>query len=92
MISINVTNSLIKSLKLQQLPTDISKIAVNIYTKQSVFSTCFIEYETPSVLGIVETMIDGSEQIRIVPKENLDYIEVVYEQKDEKPKRVVMYQ
>lgn len=81
MKSLNYTELIIQSLKKQGFDLDISEIPINIFLKNTgdILIFCFIENEDDDCLVVAETIEDGSEELRILPKENIEYVGVYYE-------------
>lgn len=66
-------------LKAQKLNTTIKDCPVNITLKSGVvLNTCFIEKETTNLLVVSETTKELTEEIRVVAKDDISYLAVVY--------------
>ena len=77
----NYSEILTNSLKKQGIDMDIKEIPFNLFLKNSddVLLLCFIEYEDDKCLVVAETNDKGFEELRIVPKSNIEYISVFYD-------------
>lgn len=77
----NYTNALINSLKEQDIDLKISEIPFNLFLKNTgdILCLCFIEFEDDDCLIVAETNDNGFEELRIIPKENIEYISVFYD-------------
>lgn len=78
---INYSQLLEYGVKLQGIDLNVEEIPFNLFLKNTgdVLYLCFIEYETYDCLVVAETNNKGSEEIRIIPKENIEYISVFYD-------------
>lgn len=76
----NYTNLLIDCLKKQDIELDIDEIPFNVFLKntEDILTLCFLEYETDECLVVAETNTTGFEELRIIPKENIEYISIFY--------------
>ena len=45
---------------------------------------CFLEEEKEDCIIVVETTDLGTEEIRIIPKDNIEYISIFYDFEDDK--------
>lgn len=69
------------ALERQGIELDVREVPFNIFLKNTndVLTLCFIEEEKKDYLIVVETTNEGTEEIRIIPKENIEYISVFYD-------------
>ena len=76
----NYTNLLTDCLKKQDIDLNVEEIPFNIFLKNTgdILTLCFIEYENENFLVVAETNNCGSEELRIIPKENIEYIGIFY--------------
>ena len=51
---------------------------LNIRTKNFDYTLCFISFETEDKLGILETTESGREKLKIINKNCIEVIEIVY--------------
>lgn len=59
----------------------IDDVAVNVYLLDDmIYPVSFILDETDDLLIIVASELDGYERAKIIPKDNISSIEVVYQQ------------
>ena len=77
----NYTQSLKDGLKVQKIQLKPYDVPVNIYLKhtEQVLRLCFIEKESTDYLVVSETTQYGTEEIRILPKENIEYVAIFYD-------------
>lgn len=76
----NIITSLLEAVASQDIDAMVDDICFNLYTKQgSVFFLCFYVSETESVFTFVNTSENGTEELKIIPKDNIEYIELVYQ-------------
>ena len=77
----NYKEALDSAMTLQNIDLTIPTVPFNIYLKNTgdILTLCFLEEETDDYLIIVETSSDGGEEIRIIPKENIEYISFFYD-------------
>lgn len=76
----NYTKALGYALHLQDIELDTNEIPFNIYLKNNdVLTLCFLEYETDDCVIVVETNSVGAEELRIIPKDNIEYISIFYD-------------
>lgn len=77
----NFTKALAYALKLQDINLKTKEIPFNIFLKHNgdVLTLCFLEHERDDCLIIVETNSQGAEELRIIPKENIEYISIFYD-------------
>lgn len=52
---------------------------VNVHTKNFDFNLAFIEFETKGELCILVTDESGREKLKIINKEHIEYVEVIYQ-------------
>lgn len=80
----NCSELLKKSFEIQGIDLNLNEIPFNIFLKNTgdVLCLCFLEYENDDSLVIVETNQYGAEEIRIVPKDNIEYISIFYDFED----------
>lgn len=68
------------ALILQNIDLTIDTIPLNIYLiGGDVLTLCFLEKETTDYIIVVETSNNGAEEIRIIPKNNIEYISIFYD-------------
>ena len=69
------------AIKKQDMDLELSEIPFNIFLKNTgdVLSLCFLEEENEECIIISETNHIGFEELRIIPKENIEYISVFYD-------------
>lgn len=77
----NYTESLKQGLEIQNIPLDIKNTPINVYLKHTgdILKLCFLEKETYDYIIVSETTVNGTEEIRIVPKNNIEYISIFYD-------------
>ena len=65
----------------QGIELDVREVPFNIFLKNTndILTLCFLEEETKDYIIVVETTDIGTEEIRIIPKENIEYISVFYD-------------
>lgn len=80
----NCSELLKKSFEIQGIDLDLKEIPFNIFLKNTgdVLCLCFLEHETNDSLIVAETNQCGMEEIRIVPKDNIEYIGIFYDFED----------
>ena len=62
-------------------PSSIDDVPVNIYLiDDTIYPLSYIIDETDDLLTIAVTCMDGYERAKIIPKDNISNIEVIYEQ------------
>lgn len=78
---IDVTECLRKGLEIQKIDLDVKDIPFNIYMKNNgdILKLCFLEAENANSIIVSETTHYGVEEIRIVPKINIEYIGIFYD-------------
>lgn len=76
----NYSDLLINALKIQDINLGLNEIPFNIFLKNTgdILTLCFLEVEMDDCLIVVETNQDGAEEIRIIPKDNIEYISIFY--------------
>lgn len=81
----NFSKALIRALEKQNISLELDKIPINIFLKNTgdILSLCFLEEEKEDCMIVVETNINGGEEVRIIPKENIEYISIQYEYEEE---------
>lgn len=69
------------AIKKQDMDLELEDIPFNIFLKNTgdVLSLCFLEEENDECIIISETNHIGFEELRIIPKENIEYISVFYD-------------
>ena len=69
------------AIRKQDMNLELNEIPFNIFLKNSgdVLTLCFLEEENEECIIISETNMMGFEELRIVPKENIEYISVFYD-------------
>ena len=77
----NYSKALEYAVNLQKIELDLEEIPINIYLKNTcdILTLCFLEEERDDCLIVVETNSDGREEVRIIPKENIEYIGIFYD-------------
>ena len=77
----NFMKALGYALALQNIELNINEIPFNVFLKNTgdVLTLCFLEYETSDCLILVETTSEGREELRVVPKDNVEYLSVFYD-------------
>ncbi len=77
----NYNEALKYGLEKQGISVKIDEIPINIFLKNTgdILTLCFIEKETENWLVVVETNNQGAEEIRVIPKENIEYISICYD-------------
>ena len=60
---------------------ELYEIPFNIFLKNTgdVLSLCFLEEENEDCLIVSETNTIGFEELRIIPKNNIEYVSVFYD-------------
>ena len=85
----NYEEALSCAIKRQGIELKVSEIPFNIFLKNTndILTLCFLEKETVDYLSIVETTHYGVEEVRIIPKENIEYVSIFYdfEESEEEP-------
>ena len=77
----NYEEALSCAIKRQGIELKVSEIPFNIFLKNTndILTLCFLEKETVDYLSIVETTDYGVEEVRIIPKENIEYVSIFYD-------------
>ena len=72
------------AIKKQDMELLLNEIPFNIFLKntEDILSLCFLEYEDDECIIVSETNYLGFEELRIVPKENIEYVSVFYDFSD----------
>ena len=65
----------------QNIDLEVSEIPFNVFLKNTgdVLTLCFLEYESDDCIVVVETNSVGAEELRIIPKFNIEYIAIFYD-------------
>ena len=86
---IDVASSLKRGLEIQNIDLDINNVPFNVYMKNTgdILRLCFLEEENNEVLIVSETTHYGVEEIRIIPKINIEYIGIFYDFKSLEPRK-----
>ena len=77
----NYGNALCLAMGRQGIEISMNEIPFNIFLKNTndILTLCFLEEETEEYIVVVETNEIGAEEIRIIPKDNIEYISVFYD-------------
>ena len=77
----NYEEALSSAIVRQGIKLKVSEIPFNIFLKNTndILTLCFLEEETEDYLSIVETTDYGVEEVRIIPKENIEYVSIFYD-------------
>ena len=77
----NYSKALKCAIKKQSLGLSVEETPFNIYLKDTgdILTLCFLEFENKECLIVAETTTYGTEEIRIIPKENIEYVSIFYE-------------
>lgn len=77
----NYGNALALAIKMQGIDLEIGEIPLNIFMKNThdILTLCFLEEESEDCIIVVETNDLGAEEIRIIPKDNIEYIGIFYD-------------
>lgn len=91
----NYEEALSSALGRQGIELKVSEIPFNIFLKNTndILTLCFLEEETEDYISIVETTDYGVEEVRIIPKENIEYVSIFYdfaESKEEPVDRMII--
>lgn len=91
----NYEEALSSALGRQGIKLKVSEIPFNIFLKNTndILTLCFLEEETEDYISIVETTDYGVEEVRIIPKENIEYVSIFYdfaESKEEPVDRMII--
>ncbi len=86
----NYEEALSCAIKRQGIELRVDEIPFNIFLKNTndILTLCFLEEETEEYITIVETTDYGVEEIRIIPKGNIEYISIFYDFEDPKEEPV----
>ena len=92
----NYEEALSSAIVRQGIKLKVSEIPFNIFLKNTndILTLCFLEEETEDYLSIVETTDYGVEEVRIIPKENIEYVSIFYdfeESKEEPVDRMIIW-
>ena len=81
----NLSTLLIASLIKQDINVDsYDEIPFNIHTMGGLdYFLCFLIAETEKYVVVAETTMMGTEELRIIKKDNIDSLEIVYGKLDE---------
>lgn len=73
--------TLILATRKQGIELGTDEIPFNIFMKYTndILTLCFLEEETEEYIMVAETNEYGAEEIRIIPKNNIEYISVFYD-------------
>lgn len=77
----NYNNILQLAVELQGMELGLRDIPFNIFLKNNgdVLRLCFLEWDDDDYIIVSETNGLGYEEIRVVPKENIEYISIFYD-------------
>lgn len=80
----NYCDALGLAIKIQGIDSKINEIPINIFLKNTndILTLCFLEEETEDYIIVFETNELGAEEIRIIPKDNIEYISIFYDFED----------
>lgn len=69
------------AIKKQGMELELNEIPFNIFLKNTgdILSLCFLEDEDDECIIISETNPMGFEELRIIPKQNIEYVSVFYD-------------
>ena len=86
----NYEEALSSAIKRQGIGLRIEEIPFNIFLKNTIdiLTLCFLEEETEDYITIVETTNYGVEEIRIIPKDNIEYVSIFYDFEESKEEPV----
>ncbi len=86
----NYEEALSSALGRQGIKLKVSEIPFNIFLKNTndILTLCFLEEETEDYISIVETTDYGVEEVRIIPKENIEYVSIFYDFEESKEEPV----
>lgn len=84
----NIKESLLKGTEIQKIDVELKNIPFNVYLKHTgdILRLCFFEDEDIETLIVSETTMHGTEEIRIIPKQNIEYIGIFYDWTSLEPK------
>ena len=76
----NYTQAINDGLQDQNIDIELHNVPLNIYLySDHIVSLCFLDYEDDEYLRVVETGPSGGEELRIIPKDNIIFIGVIYQ-------------
>lgn len=77
----NYSGALALALEKQGIELNVDEIPFNIFLKNTndILTLCFLEEEKEDCIIVVETTDLGNEEIRIIPKDNIEYISIFYD-------------
>ena len=80
----NYGDALAIALERQGIELNLGDVPFNIFLKNTndILTLCFLEEETENCIIVVETTDLGTEEIRIIPKDNIEYISIFYDFED----------
>ena len=86
----NYEEALSSAIGRQGIKLKVSEIPFNIFLKNTndILTLCFLEEETEDYISIVETTDYGVEEVRIIPKENIEYVSIFYDFEESKEEPV----
>ena len=69
------------AIKKQGMELSLKEIPFNVFLKNNrdILTLCFLEYEDEECIILSETNNLGFEELRIVPKSNIEYISIFYD-------------
>ena len=72
----NLKEELEEALKVQKIELDVKNVPFNLYLKNNgdILRLCFLESESRDAVIVSETTARGTEELRIIPKHNIEYI------------------
>lgn len=72
------------AVKKQGMELSLNEIPFNVFLKNtdSILTICFLEYEDEDCMIVSETNGFGFEELRIIPKQNIEYISIFYDFSD----------
>lgn len=78
--NMNYTMAITTGLKEQHIDIELSNVPLTIHLYDDhTLNLCFLDYEDDEYIRVVETGPSGGEEVRIIPKENILYIGVIYQ-------------
>ena len=86
----DVKENLEKGIKIQKINIETKNIPFNIYMKNNgdILRLCFLEAESKDTIIVSETTAGGTEEIRIIPKANIEYISIFYDWTSLEPRQI----
>ena len=86
----DVKENLEKGIKIQKIDIETKNIPFNIYMKNNgdILRLCFLEAESKDTIIVSETTSRGTEEIRIIPKVNIEYISIFYDWTSLEPRQI----